>query len=107
MLYEVITPFLAGAGEDVEAGVESAGGQGDVDVVGIGGDSRNQPAGAQDAGRDQCLIVGGITAHVQNPLLAEPIAKLGGLLDHHEGERFGLELAADEVADAAVAADVV
>lgn len=65
---------VAGAGDDLEIGIEHAGGEHDVDVVGVAGEGRRQGGGAFDAGTFEDLVIGGIALDV------EPVVVAAGLL---------------------------
>ena len=57
--------FLTRACQDIKIGVESAGGQDDVDVLCIWGDDWNKPFSPLDARLEKCFIQRGVTLEVQ------------------------------------------
>src|SRR6185369_8723226 len=99
-----IRTLFSGTGQYVQVGVETAGGQDDVDVFRIGRDDRNEPFGALDACLQKGFIQGGIALQVQVALFIQFLGCLDVLLDDDEGEVIRLELLADQRPDTAKAA---
>ena len=61
----LVSVRLAGAGDDLELGIQPARGKDDVNVDGIGGSGGNQTAGALNAGLAKHGFVGGVTHNTQ------------------------------------------
>src|SRR5580704_12293714 len=95
--------FFAGAGDDLQLGIQAARGEHDVEIRGIGGGGRDQSPSALDMSIAKSLFLGGVTDHDQ------PIAPIAGCLcfvrlDDYEGSGPGSQFAGDAAADAACAA---
>jgi hypothetical protein len=73
-----------GAGDDEELGVERAGRQDDVDVVGVRVDRRDQALGPLDAGGAQGRLFGRVAFDLEESLAPGAAQRLGQDVDDHD-----------------------
>src|SRR5881398_632627 len=66
----LVSVLLAGAGNDLELGIQPARGKDDVNIDGIGGSGGNQTAGALNAGLAKHGFEGGVT-HDAEPFFGQ------------------------------------
>ena len=99
--------LFTGAGDDAEARIQTAGGQHDIKIGGVGGGGSDQTARAVDLGVAQGLFLGGV-ADEHEPVFAGEFLRLGLVVfDDHELSGTARQFAGGTAADASGAADDV
>ena len=75
--------FVDGPGDDDEAGVQRPRGQHGIEVMGVVGQTADEPAGVLDVRGAQRSLAGGVPGH-HRALRPRLLAGLGPRLDHHD-----------------------
>ena len=96
---------LGAAGQDKDLRIQLAGGQGDVEVLGVGLHHADDGAGPLDAGLAQHLVRSGVPLDDQSAQFKNLLGFVGLLPDHDQGKPPLVQLLGDDFSHPAVAAD--